>query len=75
MERKYLNKNNNNSTSFGIMKREYVKPELDFIQLEGEVLMFGGSNFTPNNGDSYEGDDAGSRGRHGSWGDLWSSEE
>ncbi len=57
------------------MKREYVKPELDFIQLEGEVLMFGGSNFTPNNGDNYEGDDAGSRGRHGSWGDLWSSEE
>lgn len=56
-------------------KKEYIKPEVELTLIEGEVLMQSASNFGPESGDGYEGDDAGSRGRRGSWGNLWAEGE
>lgn len=56
-------------------KKEYIKPEMELTLLEGEVLMQSASNFDPESGDGYEGDDAGIRGRRGNWGDLWGKGE
>ena len=53
------------------MKKEYVKPELEEVQLGGEILMQSTSAFKPENGGNYDGDDAGANGRRGTWGNLW----
>ena len=57
------------------MKKEYVKPQLEAIQLGGEVLMQSTSVLKPENGDNYGGDDAGANAHRGSWGNLWSEGE
>ncbi|MBR6601003.1 MAG: hypothetical protein IKK87_04045 [Bacteroidaceae bacterium] len=56
-------------------KKTYIKPETEIVELAFDTAILGGSNFTPESGDGYEGDDAGSRGRRGTWGDLWGGEE
>ena len=54
-------------------KKEYIKPSIEVIELESDVIMTGGSNgvvgvFPGGNAGS---EDQLSNDRRGSWGDLW----
>ena len=54
-------------------KKEYIKPSIEVIELESDVIMTGGSN---EGTVVFPGGDAGSEdqlsnNRRGSWGDLW----
>lgn len=54
------------------MKKKYIKPEIEVVELETESQMMSASNFIPESGDNYGGDDAGTNNRRrGKWGDLW----
>lgn len=53
-------------------KKEYIKPEIEVIAIEVESAMLSGSSLTPEKGDNYESDEAGTnRYRRGTWGNLW----
>jgi|GEM_PF-2926578 len=56
-------------------KKTYIKPDTEIVELAFDTAILGGSIFTPESGDGYKGDDAGSRGRRGTWGNLWDNEE
>ena len=51
-------------------KKKYIKPEVVEIQLSS-MQMLAASSFNPESGDNYGGDEAGSNGRRGEWGNLW----
>ncbi len=54
-----------------IEKEEYIKPEIEVISLEVQSQILSASNFNPESGNNYGGDEAGSTGRRGTWGNLW----
>lgn len=55
------------------MKKAYIKPTVKIIILEVESQVMNSSNFIPESGDEYAGNEAGTnKRRRGRWGDLWS---
>lgn len=54
-----------------IEKKEYIKPEIEVVSLEVQLQILSASNFNPESGNNYGGDEAGSTGRRGTWGNLW----
>ncbi len=57
------------------MKEKYIKPEMETITLDSEEAILALSNFGANSGDEYEEEEAGVRGRRGTWGNLWHDEK
>lgn len=56
------------------MKKMYIAPEMDVMELATEALMLsisGGKNGPSWGGESEGGMDADANERRGSWGDLW----
>ena len=57
------------------MKKTYIKPEIEVVELETESSILVGSDFTPESGDGYGGNEAGTnRYRRGTWGNLWAEQ-
>lgn len=56
-----------------MMKKDYLKPEMDVTEFLGSVLMLDASNGNESNvpGEEGEGDVFGANDRRGSWGDFW----
>lgn len=55
------------------MKKEYIKPEMELTLIEAEEMI---ASSLVKGGQYEEGDgDPLSRGRRGSWGNLWEGEE
>ena len=51
------------------MKNEYLKPELEVLDIELDIMMMTGSSVDTELGDTPSNPDA--TGRRGSWGNLW----
>lgn len=51
------------------MKNEYLKPELEVLDIELDTMMMTGSSVDTELGDTPSTPDA--TGRRGSWGNLW----
>lgn len=56
-----------------MMKKDYLKPEMDVTEFLGSVLMLDASNGNESNvpGEEGEGDVFGANDRRGAWGDFW----
>lgn len=48
---------------------------METITLDSEEAILALSNFGANSGDEYEEEEAGVRGRRGTWGNLWHDEK
>ena len=56
-----------------MMKKDYLKPEMDVTEFLGSVLMLIASNGNESElpGEGGETDEFGANDRRGSWGDFW----
>ena len=56
-------------------KKEYIKPEVEVIELDPTSMIAASASNIPIGGDGNGGGEALSNGRRGKWGNLWADDE